>query len=57
MTRAEFEEELRQAAQDSSESALEQEFIGPLPPEDLAGLAVRIRMMVERLAQQIGPVA
>ncbi len=57
MTRTEFVEELRQAAQGLSDSALEQELVGLLPPDELAGLAVRIRVMVERLAQQIDPVA
>ena len=49
MSRNQLADELRQAATDLSDTDLEHELLGILPPEELAGLSIRIRVSVERL--------
>ena len=43
-------DELRQAVADLTDADLERELAGVLPPEELAGLSVRIRVSIEGLA-------
>ena len=49
MSRNQLADELRQAVTDMSDTDLEQELQGILPPEELAGLSLRIRVSVEKL--------
>ena len=49
MSRSQLADELWQAATDLSDTDLEHELVGILPPEELAGLCIRIRAAVERL--------
>jgi len=49
MSRSQLADELVQAATHLSDKSLEQELTGILPPEELAGLGIRIRAAVERL--------
>jgi predicted nucleotidyltransferase component of viral defense system len=49
MTRSRLADELLQATTHLSDSDLEHELAGILPPEELAGLAIRIRVSVERI--------
>ena len=49
MSRNQLADELRQAVKDLSDTDLEHELVGLLPPEELAGLSIRIRVSVEKL--------
>lgn len=49
MSRKHLVDELQQAVSDLSDADLAQELTGILPPEELAGLALRIRAAVERI--------
>ena len=53
MTRPEFAQELREAAAALSDSDLERELAGSLPPEELAGLALRIRAALLRQVERM----
>jgi len=49
MSRGRLTDELLQATAQLSDTDLEAELAGILPPEELAGLAIRIRVSVERI--------
>ena len=49
MSRGQLADELRQAAADLSDPDLEHELVGILPPEELAGLGIRIHAAIEKL--------
>ena len=49
MSRNQLADELRQAVTDLSDTDLEHELVGLLPPEELAGMSIRIRVSVEKL--------
>ncbi len=49
MSRRRLVDELLQATAQLSDADLESELAGILPPEELAGLAIRIRVSVERI--------
>ena len=53
MTRAEFAEEVRLAVAGLTDDDLERELAGVLPPEELAGLALRIRAALVRLVERL----
>lgn len=55
VSRTEFAEELRQAAADLTDGDLEDELGGILPPEELAGLAMRIRSAVGKITEFLQP--
>ena len=50
MTQSQLVAEMRQAVAGLSDADLEPELVGILPPEELAGLGIRIRAAVERIA-------
>jgi predicted nucleotidyltransferase component of viral defense system len=53
MSRSQLADELRQAATDVSDTDLEHELVGILPPEELAGLDIRIRAAVEKITTRL----
>lgn len=53
MTRAEFAAELRDAVADLDDRALQEELAPVLPPDELPGLAPRIRNAIIRLAERL----
>jgi hypothetical protein len=53
MSRSQLAGELRQAATDLSDTDLEHELVGILPPEELAGLGIRIRAAVEKITTRL----
>ena len=53
MSRSQLAGELRQAVTDLSDTDLEHELAGILPPEELAGLGIRIRAAVEKITTRL----